>query len=162
MNPTQENAENQPQAEAVSAKAANQAAYKTLCKRFAVLREKKPLAIGILQQLDSAQTGFSKTRLRHIMRFHVHNKLYLESVAKGGVRYNLDGSESEAISEEALNYSKECLKTLREKAQAQKPNAKKAFPKKTKTEDEKVSVASKDSARLQKLQLLAKKFGKKE
>ena len=151
-------------------RAANKDALQTLRMRFAVFNDFKPLAVGILDEVQPEISEFSRTRLRRAVHAHVHNARYLKAVAAGGLRYHLDGSEAGEISAESVEYSKECLKTLKEKTR-KKPHfdknksaanradrpAKPRFKKDT----EKVSVANKDAARLQKLQLLAKKFGKK-
>ena len=148
-------------------RAANKDALQLLRTRFAVFKDYKPLAIGILDEVQPQVTEFSRTRLRRALHAHVNHMRYLKAVAAGGNRLHLDGSEAGEITEEAVSYSKECLKNLKEKMRKKQPNADKKKPNKPaarfnkKENTEKVTVANKDAARLQKLQMLAKKFGKK-
>lgn len=141
-----------------------------LLERHAVLKENKPLAIGICKQLAECEKDFSKKLLRTILHFHTRNVSYLKNVAKGGKRFNLDGTESSDIEQQAIDYSNDFLKTLYEKQAARKAKKqaqknRKFAPKKpfVKKESEKapISVTSKDDLRRKKLQMLAQKFGKK-
>ena len=83
----------------------DEAVYRVLCHRYAVLRNKKPLAIGFWRQLAADKTGFAAEQIRRILAFHVKKITYLRRLAKGGMRYNLNGSEASEISERDLNYT---------------------------------------------------------
>lgn len=148
-------------------RASNKDALQLLRTRFAVFQDYKPLAVGILNEVQSQVCEFSRTRLRRALHMHVSHMRYLKAVAAGGNRLHLNGSPADEITEEAVRYSKECLKNLKEKMRKKQPNVDKKKTNKpaarfNKQENaEKVTVANKDAARLQKLQMLAKKFGKK-
>ena len=162
---TEKKTQNNKTSEAqVSKHAANKDALQLLHLRFAVFRDYKPLAIGILDEVQQAVSEFSRTRLRRALHAHVNHVRYLKTMATGGTRLHLDGTDAGEITKDAVDYSKECLKSLKEKIRKkQKSTNNKKSEKINKHTHlkEKVTVANKDAARLQKLQMLAKKFGKK-
>jgi len=73
------------------------AAHADLRKNYPVIAEKKPLAIGVYEEvlaivLDPKIVSF-------ILGKHTRSRKYLKAVSLGGKRFHLDGSESEEISE---------------------------------------------------------------
>lgn len=73
------------------------AVHADLRKNYPVIAEKKPLAIGVYEEvlaivLDPKIVSF-------ILGKHTRSRKYLKAVSLGGKRFHLDGSESEEISE---------------------------------------------------------------
>jgi len=71
---------------------------------FAVWSTYKPLAKGIdktLYQLvnDEAFAGASKKVIQKLLRKHTNHARYLQAVSRGGLRYCLDGTEAEEITD---------------------------------------------------------------
>ena len=64
-------------------------------------RDYQPLALGIEKQLfkhiNDLQLSASKRVVQKLLHYHTHNTRYLQNVGAGGVRYNLDGTESGVI-----------------------------------------------------------------
>jgi len=113
-------------------------------KRFPVIAEFKPLAIGIDKQLFAAMPELEKKLARIALSLHTNSTPYLKGMGKGTSRFNLDGTPAGDL-EEA--HRKHASDTLRErfKAAAQKKRAKE--------EEEKA-----ERERAEKLQKLAEKF----
>lgn len=73
------------------------AAYADLRKNHPVIAEKKPLAIGVYEEvlgivLDPKIVSF-------ILGKHTRSRKYLKALSLGGKRFHLDGTESEEVSE---------------------------------------------------------------
>lgn len=68
-----------------------QALLAALRARFPVLAEYRPLAIGIDQALRQRCPQYSRRRLRAALGLHTGTPAYLEALARGGRRYDLDG-----------------------------------------------------------------------
>lgn len=68
---------------------------------FLVWLNYQPLAIGIEKQIFQhiAQLHFSSSKrvVQKLLQQHTRHERYRENLAKGGMRYNLDGSESGTI-----------------------------------------------------------------
>ncbi|WP_136418598.1 ProQ/FINO family protein [Herbaspirillum sp. ST 5-3] len=113
-------------------------------KRFPVIGEYKPLAIGIDKQLFAAMPELEKKLARIALSLHTNSTPYLKGMLKGMSRFNLDGTPAGDL-EEA--HRKHASDTLRErfKVAAQKKRAKE--------EEEKAQ-----HERAEKLQKLAEKF----
>ena len=64
-------------------------------------RDYQPLALGIEKQLfkhiNDLQLSASKRVVQKLLHYHTHNTRYLQNIGAGGVRYNLDGTESGVI-----------------------------------------------------------------
>jgi ProP effector len=73
--------------------------------RFAVIKENKPLVIGVHLQFLKA-THLSPEQIAKLLADHVNSRAYLESVAAGGSRFNLDGTVAGEISAKHQAYSK--------------------------------------------------------
>jgi hypothetical protein len=68
---------------------------------FMVWLHYQPLALGIEKQIfkhvNDLQLSASKRVVQKLLHYHTHNTRYLQNVGAGGVRYNLDGTESGVI-----------------------------------------------------------------
>ena len=64
-------------------------------------RDYQPLALGIEKQLfkhiNDLQLSASKRVVQKLLLYHTHNTRYLQNIGAGGVRYDLDGTESGVI-----------------------------------------------------------------
>lgn len=71
--------------------------YADLLGKYEILRDKKPLAIGIY---DEVLAVISEPKLTsYILAKHTRNSRYLKSLAEGGKRFHLDGTEADEILE---------------------------------------------------------------
>jgi ProP effector len=71
--------------------------YADLLGKYEILRDKKPLAIGIY---DEVLVVISEPKLTsYILAKHTRNSRYLKSLAEGGKRFHLDGTEADDILE---------------------------------------------------------------
>lgn len=123
------------------------ALLKDLQARFDVFRTFSPLAIGIDKQLFEALPELSKKSIRLAMRSHTISTRYLKEMEKGAQRLNLDGTPAGEVTDENRLHATEQLRE-RFKKQAEQRKAADA-------------AAKAEERRVQKLQQLADKFGRK-
>ena len=68
---------------------------------FPIWRERKPLAVNferqIFQHVGKYHLSASKRVVMKLLEWHTANRFYLQAVAEGGKRFNLDGSEADTI-----------------------------------------------------------------
>ena len=120
---------------------------KDLQVRFDVFRNHSPLAIGIDKQVFAQLPEVSKKSLRLAMRSHTISTRYLKEMEKGTVRLNLDGTPAGEVTDENRQHAAELLRE-RFKKQAEQRKAAEA-------------EAKAEQHRLEKLNQLAEKFGRK-
>jgi ProP effector len=120
---------------------------KDLQTRFDVFRNFSPLAIGIDKQVFAQLPEVSKKSLRLAMRSHTISTRYLKEMEKGTVRLNLDGTPAGEVTDENRQHAAELLRE-RFKKQAEQRKAAEA-------------EAKAEQHRLEKLNQLAEKFGRK-
>jgi sRNA-binding protein len=65
----------------------------------------KPLAIGTTRSLIERVPDIAHWELRGFLRFWCSRKRYLEAVARGGARFNLDGTVAGEVSEAHRTYA---------------------------------------------------------
>lgn len=123
------------------------ALLKELQTRFAVFKNFSPLAIGIDKQVFAELPEVSKKSLRLALRSHTISTRYLKEMEKGSVRFNLDGTEAGEVTDENRQHASEQLRE-RFKKQAEQRKAAEA-------------EARAEQRRLEKLNQLAEKFGRK-
>ena len=123
------------------------ALLKDLQDRFDVFRNFSPLAIGIDKQVFSLLPELSKKSLRLAMRSHTISTRYLKEMEKGTVRLNLDGTPADEVTDENRQHATEQLRE-RFKKQAEARKAAEA-------------EAKAEQRRVEKLNQLAEKFGRK-
>ncbi len=118
-----------------------------LQQRFTVLRDAAPLAIGIDKQIIEAIPDIQKKILRLCLRHHTQTTRYLKAMEKATVRFNLDGSEADAVTQEQRDHAAGLLRErFKKKAEQRRANE---------------AAAKAEEARQVKLSQLAEKFGRK-
>ncbi len=123
------------------------ALLKDLQVRFDVFRNFSPLAIGIDKQVFALLPELSKKSLRLAMRSHTISTRYLKEMEKGTVRLNLDGTPADEVTDENRQHASEQLRE-RFRKQAEQRKAAEA-------------EAKAEQRRVEKLNQLAEKFGRK-
>lgn len=126
---------------------ASRALLKRLQEQFEVFRECRPLAIGIDKQLLAKMPDLEKKVLRLTLRHHTNSVRYLKSVEKGTHRFDLEGNQSDALTDEHRQHAAETLKE-RFKKDAERRRSQQAAEREAEAE----------KRRTEKLQLLAAKF----
>ena len=86
-----------------------------LAETFSVWRRRRPLAIGIDDQisefLESQNLDISKRAIKKLLHRHTNNKNYLQNVTRGGPRFKLDGTEVGEVQKEEKEHAKRALDT---------------------------------------------------
>ncbi|MGI9274178.1 MAG: ProQ/FINO family protein [Endozoicomonas sp.] len=77
--------------------------------------EPKPLILGIWDALASSEK-ISRRRLRAALQIYCKSRLYRQALATGGMRYDLDGKASQAITEEHQTVARRSLKGKKNQA----------------------------------------------
>jgi hypothetical protein len=87
-----------------------------LAETFSVWRRRRPLARGIDDQIatfvESKDLEISKRAVKKLLHRHTHHKSYLQNVARGGVRFKLDGTEDGEIIAEERDHARRTIDTL--------------------------------------------------
>jgi len=124
---------------------------KTLQERYTVFRECQPLAIGIDKQIIAQTPDVSRKLLRTALGIHTHSSRYLRIMEKATVRYNLDGTPADEITEMHRSHA---ATTLKERFR------KNAEQRKTQQKEEAARRAAEEAQRVraEKLNQLAEKF----
>ena len=92
------------------AKDAARQLLKQLQERFPVLKDARPMAIGIDAEILTALPEIEKKTLRTALRMHTGTTRYLKSMARGEKRFNLAGEPVADIAEEHRARAKAMLK----------------------------------------------------
>ncbi len=125
----------------------SRALLKELQASFDVFRNHSPLAIGIDKQLIAQQPEVNRKALRLALRSHTMSTRYLKEMEKAEVRLNLDGTPAGEVTAEARNHSSELLRER--------------FKKKAEQRKAEEAAAKAEARRLEKLNQLTEKFGRK-
>jgi ProP effector len=120
-----------------------------LGQHFAVLREAKPLALGIHLALIQRFPEVSSKELRTALRIHTSSTRYLKALTSGGTRFDLDENPSGEVSKEQREAAAKELQDRFAKGAERKRQEEQA--RKTREEQER---------RQEKLNALADKFKK--
>jgi len=84
-----------------------------LAESFSVWRRRRPLAIGIDEQISeflvSEKLEISKRAIKKLLHRHTNNKNYLQNVMRGGPRFKLDGTEVGEVQKEEKEHAKRTL-----------------------------------------------------
>ena len=87
-----------------------------LAESFSVWRRRRPLAIGIDEQiaefLVSQNLEISKRAIKKLLHRHTKNKNYLQNVMRGGPRFKLDGTEVGEVQREEKDHAKRTLDAI--------------------------------------------------
>lgn len=132
---------------------AARALLKKLQQDFPSFRDCLPLAIGIDKQIIARQPDVLRKLLRIALGQHTNSLRYLKSLEKATHRFDLDGQQGEALTDE---HRKHAATTLRERFK------KEADQRKAQRAAEEAARAAEEAARLRadKLNQLAAKFAK--
>ena len=130
------------------------ALLKDLQSRFDVFRNFSPLAIGIDKQLIAQEPELNRRALRLALRSHTMSTRYLKEMQTASARLNLDGSAAGEVTEEARTHSGDLLRE-RFKKQAEQRKAEQETARAAQ------EAAQAEQRRLEKLNQLTEKFGRK-
>ena len=92
----------------------------SLFAEYPVLKRCKPLIIGIHEELQAAHPELSLEIIRAIMRYHTRWSVYLRALARGGMRYNLQGEPIERIKEGHMAFAAKRLEKIEKKRRGRK------------------------------------------
>ncbi|MEN3296428.1 MAG: ProP effector [Burkholderiales bacterium] len=96
------------------------ALLKDFQEKFAVFRECMPLAIGIDKQLIARLPELDRKVLRIALGLHTNSSRYLRRMAKATVRQDLDGNNTDEITEAHRNHASEILRERAKKEAEQR------------------------------------------
>lgn len=127
---------------------------KELQEKFDVFRDYLPLAIGIDKQLFGQLPDVSRKVLRTALGIHTNSLRYLKAMEKATVRFNLDGTQADEVTDvhraHATTTLKERFKKNAEQRKAQQ-----------KVEAAQREAEQAERQRAEKLSQLAEKFSRK-
>lgn len=97
---------------------------KTLQERFPVLRECRPLAIGVDKQIIAQVPDVNRKLLRIALGMHTRSVPYLKAMEKATARFDLDGNVAGEVPQEhrkhAADMLRERFKKVAEQRKAQR------------------------------------------
>ncbi|HNE40064.1 ProQ/FinO family protein [Accumulibacter sp.] len=93
---------------------------KDLHDSFPVLRDCRPLAIGIDKQLLARLPDLDRKHLRIALGIHTHSLRYLKAIEKAQVRLDLEGNPAGEVTPEQRVYASQLVKERLEKQAAQR------------------------------------------
>jgi len=127
---------------------------KDLQQKFAVFRDCQALAIGIDKQIIAQTPDVSRKMLRTALGIHTHSLRYLKGMEKASVRYNLDGSPADDVTDVHREHAAATLKDRQKKHAEQRKAQQKA-------EAAQRAAEASQRQRAEKLSQLAEKFSRK-
>lgn len=127
---------------------------KELQEKFTVFGEFLPLAIGIDKQLIAQIPDVSRKSLRTALGIHTNSLRYLKGMEKATVRFNLDGSNADEVTDVHRAHATTTLKERFKKNAEQRKAQRQAAAKQREAEEA-------DRLRAEKLTQLAEKFSRK-
>ncbi len=92
------------------AKDAARQLLKALQQQYPIMRDAKPMAIGIDAEILAAMPDLERRTLRTALRMHTGSTRYLKSMARESQRYNLAGEAVADIADEHRARAKAMLK----------------------------------------------------
>ncbi|WP_027467329.1 ProQ/FINO family protein [Deefgea rivuli] len=125
------------------------ALLRELQKNNPVFRDCLPLAIGIDKQLFAARPELSHRVLRQALAMHTRSLRYMKAMQVAKMRFNLDGSPADEVTEEQRVFAANSLHEYFKKAAVQR---------KEKEAAEAAKIA--EEQKLEKLNQLAAKFAR--
>lgn len=85
---------------------------------YRVWLDRLPLALGIerqvFQHIGELHLSASKRVVNKLLHYHTHSRQYLQNVGRGGMRYNLDGSEAGDITQGELDHAGQVLAAMQQ------------------------------------------------
>jgi len=89
---------------------------KALKLKYKVLRELKPLKIGIHQDfIELEKDNYKPYMIRHAIHLHVNSWQYCQSMKMHTHRYDLDGARGEEITDDHKKLNVEKIKQIKRK-----------------------------------------------
>lgn len=82
----------------------------TLIETFAVIRECRPLALGIHKAIQERLPGLNSSQLRFALKTHAASTRYLKALSQGQDRFDLDGVATGSVTTEQRQQAQEVLK----------------------------------------------------
>tara|TARA_R110001599_G_scaffold64023_3_gene179308 strand:+ start:970022 stop:970462 length:441 start_codon:yes stop_codon:yes gene_type:complete len=122
--------------------------------KFSVFSDCLPLAIGMDKQLIAEIPEINRKALRTALSIHTNSLRYLKGMEKATVRFNLDGTEADEVTDAHRSHATTTLKERFKKNAEQRKEQKKA-------EAAARAAEQAESQRVEKLNQLAEKFGRK-
>lgn len=95
---------------------ARNALLDTLCAQFAVLRDSRPLALGIHRSMLERMPELDVAQLRLAMKIHTSSTRYMKALLAGTERYNLDGEPAGEVTAEQREVANTALRERFKKA----------------------------------------------
>jgi ProP effector len=93
---------------------------KQLREKFAVFRDCKPLAIGIDKQLMALLPELNRKVMRNALAIHTNSLQYLKKMEKGTVRFDLDGSTTDEVTQIHRSHAAQIVRERFQKKVAQR------------------------------------------
>lgn len=93
---------------------------KDLQESFPVLRDCRPLAIGIDKQLMARLPDMDRKVLRIALGIHTHSLRYLKAMEKAALRTDLEGNPAGEITQEQRTHASELIKERLQKQAEQR------------------------------------------
>ncbi|MDO8305775.1 ProQ/FINO family protein [Herminiimonas sp.] len=134
---------------------------KELQEKFTVFGEFLPLAIGIDKQLIAQSPDVSRKALRTALGIHTNSLRYLKGMEKATVRFNLDGSNADEVTDVHRAHATTTLKERFKKNAEQRKAQRQVEETQRKAEAAQKQVAEAELQRAEKLSQLAEKFSRK-
>lgn len=134
---------------------------KDLQEKFTVFGEFLPLAIGIDKQLFVQVPDVSRKTLRTAMGIHTNSLRYLKGMEKATIRFNLDGSEADEVTDVHRTHATTTLKERFKKNADLRKAQRQVEETERKAEAAKKQAAEAERQRSEKLSQLAEKFARK-
>lgn len=134
---------------------------KELQEKFTVFGEFLPLAIGIDKQLIAQMPDVSRKSLRTALGIHTNSLRYLKGMEKATVRFNLDGSNADEVTDVHRTHATTTLKERFKKNAEQRKVQRQAEETQRKATAKQREAEEADRLRAEKLTQLAEKFSRK-
>ena len=134
---------------------------KELQEKFAVFGEFLPLAIGIDKQLIAQSPDVSRKALRTALGIHTNSLRYLKGMEKATMRFNLDGSNADEVTDVHRAHATTTLKERFKKNAEQRKAQRQVEETQRKAEAAQKQAAEAELQRAEKLSQLAEKFSRK-
>ena len=94
------------------------ALYELIMERYTVFRHFKPLAIGMREAVLADMPDVDQQALRDVFMRHCDRPRYVESIARGGNRFNLQGEPVGEVSEHDIEVAKNWISQNHEHGRA--------------------------------------------
>lgn len=134
---------------------------KELQGKFTVFGDFLPLAIGIDKQLIAQTPDVSRRALRTALGIHTNSLRYLKGMEKATMRFNLDGSQADEVTDVHRAHASTTLKERAKKNAEQRKAQRQLEETQRKAEAAQKQAEEAEHMRAEKLNQLAQKFSRK-